>query len=138
MATTLLASLAFPSRQGARPSRTPEPSYAELAQVFQSGQAKQVDTGWTELSCNQATNPSGWIWAVDDTRDGDGVEYWILHTSFPFPGPTNNGVEIQFNYISGFIPTDLASAKAWIVANNSHVQSAAELTVHKCDVSLVP
>jgi len=131
------AFMAVPSNA---PGTTPAPhaSYDRLMHVLQAGDGKQIDDGFFELYCDQASAPTGWIWAVDDTRDGDGSEYWILHSSYSYPGPSNDGVEIEFDHLSGVSPTSLNGAKAWIVNNNSHVKDETELKVHLCDVTLVP
>lgn len=64
------AFMAVPSNA---PGTTPAPhaSYDRLMHVLQAGDGKQIDDGFFELYCDQASAPTGWIWAVDDTRDGD-------------------------------------------------------------------
>jgi len=113
---------------------TAVPSYAGLMQAYRAGDAKQIDEGFFGLYANDATLPSGWLWAVDDTRDGNGREYWILHTAYPYPGPDNDGVRITFDYMPDVAPTDLTPLLDWIVATYDHVTSTAELSVHECKV----
>ena len=136
LAIALLVGLASTSLDGpASPSADqPAPTYAGLRPVFQAGEGKQIDDGVFEIWCNVQGTPSGWLWGADDTRDGNGREYWILHSAFLYPGPDNDGVTLTFDYLSNQAPVSVSELVAWIVETYDHVSSADELAIHECKV----
>lgn len=80
--------------------------------------------------------PSHWYFVDDDPADGSGLMYGIYDTSYVEPGPANPSVTNNIQLITGVNPTTLQEAVDFIVQNNAHVQSAAQLLVHKHVISL--
>ena len=63
-------------------------------------------------------------------------KYLAFTSSYVHAGPGNPSVSSVISYQAGQSGT-LQDFVAWIVANNPHVSSPSELTIHKMEVSVV-
>ena len=129
--------LALPTDAPSEPAAQPGPSYASLQDVLRDGQGKGLDRGsfevWASISPSP-TIPTAWVWVVDDTADGSGVEYWAYHPDYVHPGADEDAMltfshhDVDHDTVEDFVD--------WIVANNSHT-TASKLTLVKNVVSVV-
>ena len=129
--------VAWPS--ATEPTAQSTASYASLQDVLRDGQGKGFDKGmfdvWASISPTPKV-PTAWVWVVDSTVDGDGVEYWAYHLDYVHPG-ADEDAQLTFSYSDDSEPADLDEFVNWILANNSHVGGASELTLTKNVVSVV-
>ena len=96
--------------------------------------AAGLDRGTFEV-LQTVSLPTAWVWVEDDTIDGTGVEYWAVHSTFVHPGPNDPSVSMTFEHKNGVNHTSLNQFVNWIIANNSHVSSAADLEISRRDAS---
>ena len=116
--------------------------YVLLALLLVVGMTAQfafggLDRGTFDFMQSASPDPLAWAWVPDSTSDGAGVEYLAYLPGFQHAGPGAPSVTTTVNFQAGGGHEDLEDFLAWIVANHAHVQSAAELTIVRRDVTLI-
>ena len=107
------------------------PSYDSLQALLRDGKGKGLDRGLIDVWASTSPTPhipTAWVWVVDDTVDGSGVEYWAYHAEFVHPG-ADEDVSLTYSYRDNVDPTSLDEFLDWVVANNVNVGNRAELRV---------
>jgi len=101
-------------------------------------QAETRETGHFDLSIPGESYPSAWSWVENSTSDGDGTEYVAYLATHPVGGASNPNIDTNATYVAGGSHTGVQAFADWIVANNSHVDNTAALTVVQRVVTAVP
>ena len=131
--------VAWPSHDASEPTAQPAASYASLQNLLRDGKGKGFDRGlfdvWASISPTPNV-PTAWVWVVDSTVDGDGVEYWAYHLDYVHPG-ADEDAQLTFGFRDDADPQSLEEFVDWIVASNPHVGDASQLTLTKNVVSVV-
>lgn len=122
VAALVVGLVALPSGTPDQPAVRPAASYASLQDALRDGRGKGLDKGsfdiWMSISPTPDV-PTAWVWVVDDTSDGNGVEFWAYSPEYVHPGADKDAVQ-TFR----FHDVDHPSVEAfldWIVAKNPHV-----------------
>ena len=80
--------VAWPADTTSEPTAQPDTSYASLQDLLRDGRGKGFDKGmldvWASISPTPDV-PTAWVWVLDDTTDGNGVEIWAYHPNFAHP-----------------------------------------------------
>lgn len=81
------------------------------------------------------TEPSHWIFVLDDDADGVGQVFRIETSTYLAAGVANPSVTTTYVYNPSVQPTTWQEARDHIVQTYAHVPNAAALTVRQLDVS---
>lgn len=96
-----------------------------------------LDEGAFDISQPASPDSVAWAWSPDSTSDGDGVEYIASLASFQHAGSANPSVTTTADYRPGVSHQTLQQFVAWIIATNTNVTSASQLTIVKRVVTTV-
>ena len=138
-ALLVLGLAALPADAPSGPVAEPAASYASLQDLLRDGRGKGLDRGSFEIWASVSPTPllpTAWVWVVDDTVDGDGVEIWAWTADYGHPG-ADADARLTFHFRDDVDPASVQEFVDWIVLHNAHVGGAGELTVVKSVVSVV-
>ena len=96
-----------------------------------------LDKGTFDIIQMAQPQPTAWAWAPNGTSGGNGVHYVAFVAGHQHAGAGAPSLTETTNYQAGTNHGSLQDFVNWVVATNPNVNTSADLTIYRYDVSTV-